>query len=96
MQKQIADEFGIFVLTVLALVENRKHIEEIITDGKSVNSKMFRRSKNENVDTALLGWFQQACAANVPVNGPVTRKKTSRHQTDGLTFQGREPHRSSL
>ncbi|XP_054714193.1 tigger transposable element-derived protein 6-like [Uloborus diversus] len=71
-QVDAAKKYGLSQSTVATFLKKRKHIEDAVRSN-SVNPKRKRLkvATNENIDAAVLKWFQEMRATNIPINGPL-------------------------
>ncbi|XP_054721886.1 LOW QUALITY PROTEIN: tigger transposable element-derived protein 6-like [Uloborus diversus] len=71
-QVDAAKKYGLSQSTVATFLKKRKHIEDSVRSN-SVNPKRKRLKvvTNENIDAAVLKWFQVMRATNIPINGPL-------------------------
>ncbi|XP_054724231.1 LOW QUALITY PROTEIN: tigger transposable element-derived protein 6-like [Uloborus diversus] len=71
-QVDAAKKYGLSQSTVATFLKKRKHIEDAVRSN-SVNPKRKRLkvATNEKIDAAVLKWFQEMRAANIPINGPL-------------------------
>lgn len=56
MCKQIVDKFGASQVTVSALVKNRMWIGSAVAEGKIVNQRKLRGTRNQSVESAFMRW----------------------------------------
>lgn len=72
--KQIdaAKKHGLSQSTVATFLKKRKQIEDAVTSNEiNPERKRLKVATNENIDAAVLKWFQEMRATNVPINGPL-------------------------
>ena len=75
-QIEISKELGVKECTVSQWVSNKAKIIKLYENGKiSLTSKKCRFSKNIEVDEALLEWFKNARAKNLPITGNILSAK---------------------
>ena len=72
----IADSFKIPPSTLTCILKNRDKIRTTYFESEhDVTKKRVRQAKNQDVDEALLKWFTLLRSDNVPVSGPLLKKK---------------------
>ena len=72
----VAHNLGIPLSTLSTWLKNHDKIEAaVLEDGLNEVRKRRRNSQFEDVEEALLNWFQDARKNNLPINGPLLTKK---------------------
>ena len=75
-QKNVALDFGISPNTVSTIMKDKARYREAYNSGKVDDSKMRQRqAKFDDVDEALLQWFDGIRANGAPLNGPIIKLK---------------------
>lgn len=71
-QVDAAKKYGLSQSTIATILKKRKQIEGAISSN-TVNPqrKRLKVATNEIIDAAVLKWFQDMRATNVPINGPL-------------------------
>nr|XP_042904651.1 tigger transposable element-derived protein 6 [Parasteatoda tepidariorum] len=72
--KQIdaARKYGLSQSTVATFLKKRKQIEDTVSSNLiNPKRKRLKVATNENIDAAVLKWFQEMRATNIPINGPL-------------------------
>lgn len=85
-QVSVATKFGVHQSQVSRIKKNRDRILK----GWNLNSNPYRKrirtGKSEDIENALLCWFNQARGRQIPVTGPLLRRKAGKLARDfGLT-----------
>lgn len=77
--KTIAEDYGVGISTVSDWKKNRKHIEDfcgkVVDKNSLVNRSTARMSKNEDLDEALILWFNQQRENGVSITGPIIQEE---------------------
>ncbi|XP_054722018.1 tigger transposable element-derived protein 6-like [Uloborus diversus] len=71
-QVDAAKKYGLSQSTVATFLKKRKHIEDAVRSNLvNPKQKRLKVATNENIDAAILKWFQDMRATNIPINGPL-------------------------
>lgn len=73
----ICAQFGVPKSTLSTFISQRSKLEELQQDA-GPKRKRARSAKHGSVDEAVLIWFKQCVAMNVPVNGPLKATELAR------------------
>ena len=78
----IAREFGIAPSTLSTILKNKSDIKTKFELAKFEPTRQrFRNATYEDVEEALLRWFNANRAKNLPINGPLLREKADQLAT---------------
>ncbi|XP_048511826.1 tigger transposable element-derived protein 4-like [Athalia rosae] len=69
-----AKEFGVSHLTISVILRNKDGIKQSF-NSNVLKPKQLRKSRLENVDEALIRWFKITRNKEIPISGPMLRKK---------------------
>lgn len=73
--EQFASEIGIGFSTLKKIRKEEDDIRKLAVSNANLQRKRKRESPHEEVGDALVLWFQQMLAKNVPINGPLMLEK---------------------
>lgn len=83
-KKDIAKDFGISPGSISQIMKEKEKLRGFYYGGE-VNPKTSRpgkvSDKHDDVDRALLEWFKVARGNNIPISGPVLKKKANEFAT---------------
>ena len=74
-EKDICEEFGIAKSTLSTFIKDREKLQDL-NDVAPIR-KIARTALHSDVAEAVLIWFKQALAKNVPINGPLLKSKAN-------------------
>ena len=74
-KKDICEEFGIAKSTLSTFINYREKLQDL--NDVAPTRKRARTALHSDVDEAVLIWFKQALAMNVPINGPLSKSKAN-------------------
>lgn len=71
-QTEAAKKYGMSQSTIATFLKKRKEIEEAVTSNNTdPQRKRIKTAPNEEIDAAVLKWFREKRALNIPINGPI-------------------------
>lgn len=73
-QKDIAKDLGLAASTLRTIVQNRRDIEEVASQGSCKRQKI-KHGKFDDLEKILLEWFHEARSSNLPINGNILTEK---------------------
>ena len=73
--RKIAKKFNCGKTQIQSILLKKDEILKAFEANVSSNTKRSRGAKNEEVDNALLEWFQKARSKNMPISGPILQEK---------------------
>jgi hypothetical protein len=68
---------GIASSTLSTIQKNKEKIITTREENVQQKKKRLRTSNKEDLDSALLKWFQQQRNANIPISGPILQEKAT-------------------
>ena len=71
---EIAKDFGVPGNTLSTWLKNKDKIKASFLEGNAAKKRQ-RTSQHPDLDDALLLWFQDARARNIPISGPILQAK---------------------
>ena len=74
-KKDICEEFGIAKSTLSTFIKDRDKLQDL--NDVAPTRKRTRTALHSDVDEAVLIWFKQTLAMNVPINGPLLKSKAN-------------------
>lgn len=72
----LAKEFGVGHSTISMIFKNKNRIKESF-NSNVLKPKRLRKSRQENVDQALIQWFKITRNKGIPVSGPMLQEKAN-------------------
>ncbi|XP_050681803.1 tigger transposable element-derived protein 4-like [Leptidea sinapis] len=72
----LAKEFGVGHSTISMIFKNKNRIKQSF-NSNVLKPKRLRKSRQENVDQALIQWFKNMRNKGIPVSGPVLQEKAN-------------------
>lgn len=85
-QVSVAKKFGVHQSLVSRIRKNKDKILKEWQNNRNPHRKRIRAGKSEDIEAALRQWFYQARSRQIPVTGPLLKRKASKLARDfGLT-----------
>lgn len=78
-RKDIAEEYKCDVSTLSRMVKAQHEIKSIALSNKNILSKKLKTGKHQNLDNAVLLWFQTMQSKNAIISGPVILEKAKQY-----------------
>ncbi|CAG5004772.1 unnamed protein product [Parnassius apollo] len=72
----LAKEFGVGHSTISMIFKNKNCIKESF-NSNVLKPKRLRKSRQENVDQALIQWFKNMRNKGIPISGPMLQEKAN-------------------
>lgn len=72
----LAKEFGVGHSTISMIFKNKNRIKQSF-NSNVLKPKRLRKSRQENVDQALIQWFKNMRNKGIPVSGPMLQEKAN-------------------
>ncbi|CAG4987969.1 unnamed protein product [Parnassius apollo] len=72
----LAKEFGVDHSTISMIFKNKNRIKESF-NSNVLKPKRLRKSRQENVDQALIRWFKNMRNKGIPISGPMLQEKAN-------------------
>ncbi|CAG5051389.1 unnamed protein product [Parnassius apollo] len=72
----LAKEFGVGHSTISMIFKNKNRIKESF-NSNVLKPKRLRKSRQENVDQALIQWFKNMRNKGIPISGPMLQEKAN-------------------
>ena len=76
-QQSVATKYKLGQSTIASIKKNEVKVKEDMRQNKNLKTKRNRLGKHEEVDEAVIKWFQQMRTSNAPVDGPMLKEKAT-------------------
>ena len=76
-QQRVALKYSLGQSTIALIKKNEVKIMEEVRRNKKLDTKRNRFGQHEEVDEAVIKWFEQMRTGNAPVNGPLLKEKAT-------------------